>query len=344
MKKTLQLLAFMLILPFISCENEPMGEINYSTDFIFVDSELYDLIKRVTEPDSSEGISCIEFSYSFAIFVFDSNQVFLRVEGVNNNEEFVFLLENLEDGESISLNYPISGRTTNGDLIEINTNDELKEAIENCVRDEIINDCNGALCEAQCAWVITEFSNTYFEGAYINHNIDGAVNLYHASNVYFGTWITYFSGDQLYLNLQFIDDGDVAEAFNFEWELDYSSNEFMTLTAGEQTLSIGIDCELPCFEEYYTQCEIEGNQGIANFSLQQFILCFGNNYRNSNNRPLEFTFYETADDAQSGDNQLSPTSYTNIENPQAIYFRAFEMETGDTTGFGSFNIKAIPCD
>ncbi len=344
MKKTVQLIAFLLILPFTGCDNEPIGEVDYSTDFIFVDTELYDLIKRVAEPDTSEGISCIAFNYSFAIFVFDSNQEFLRAEGINNNEEFIFLLENLEEGESISLNYPLSGSTTGGDLIEINTNDELKEAIEDCVKEEIINDCNGALCEAQCAWVITAFSNTAFEGAYINHNIDGSFNLYHASNVYFGTWITYFTEDQLYLNMQFIDNGAVAEAFNFEWELDYNSDELMTLTAAEHTLSIGIDCELPCFEENFTQCEIEGNEGTANFALQEYILCFGNNYGNGANRPLEFSFYETAADAQTGNNQISPTSYTNIENPQTIYFRSYEMETLDTTGFGSFIIEATPCN
>lgn len=344
MKKTVHILAFLLIFLSMGCEDEPIAEVHYSTDFIFVETDLYQLIKRVTKPDSSEGISCIKFNYSFVIFVFDSNQEFLRAEGINDNEEFTFLLENLEEGESISLNYPLSAITTNGNLIEINTNDELKEAIESCIKEEIVNNCNGALCKPQCAWVITAFSNTDFEGAYINHNMDGSFNLYHASNVYFGTWITYFVGDQLYLNMHFIDNGAVAETFNFEWKLDYNSNEIMTLTAGEHSLSIAIDCELPCFEEYYTQCEIEGNDGTANFVLQQYILCFGNNFGSSTKYPIQFSFYETADDAQSGNNQISPTSYTNIENPQIIYFRSSEMETGNITGFGSFNIKAISCN
>ncbi|WP_339609416.1 hypothetical protein [uncultured Planktosalinus sp.] len=344
MKNYRKLIVLLLILPFLACENEPVDEIGYTTDYILVDSELYHLMKRVVEPESDEGISCIQFNYSFPIFVFDGNQEFLRVEGVNNNEEFIFLLENLEADESISLSFPMSGTTTSGDWIEINTNSELKEAIENCLKEEIIGNCNQTLCELQCAWVITAFSNTSFEGAYFRNNTDGTFNLYHTTNVYFGTWTTYFIEDQLYINMHFIDEGVVAEAFNFEWELDYSSDELMTLTAEGQTLSIGKDCELPCFEENYTLCEIEGSEGTANFALQQYVLCFGYNYGNSANHPLEFSFYETLEDAQTGSNQISSTSYNNIENPQTIYFKSLDMLTGTTTGFGSFNIEAIPCN
>lgn len=343
MKNLAKAFSLLLILIFSSCENEPINPMEYPTNFIFVDSELYELVERVIDDDPNINISCIDFNYSFPLFIFDANQEFLRAEGVYNNAQFSQLLGNLQEGESISLSYPISGTNENGDFIEINTNEELKLAIDTCVDEQILNECNGALCTPQCAWAITNHSggSSNFEGTVLKIDSQGILNFIDGPTVYFGTWITYFTENQLYINIALNDEGEVGQNFNFEWKLDYSSNETMGLSNGDKAFTIMIDCELPCSEEIYTQCDFE--TGKAVFSLQEYIVCFGFNFGDELFNPLEFSFYESQEDAENGINPISSTEYINIANPQTIYARSVDSETGEISAYTIFTIEAVPC-
>ena len=151
MKNTITLLAIICSLFFISCENEPIGtaEINYN----IVDNELLGYLQLINnENPSEETINCIEFNYSFTLFVFDANMEFSEAVAVFNNEDFISLLNTLSPEESISINFPISGTLSNGDLIEINSNEALKQAIEACSKDERRRRCNNTLSE--CIWQV----------------------------------------------------------------------------------------------------------------------------------------------------------------------------------------------
>ncbi len=135
MKKTFLLLLFIVLVVFPSCENEPVSEINVNTDSFEVDSELYGLISRIATL-TDDPIDCIEFNYSFPLFIFDENMVYLEVIAITDNEQFSTFLGNLSDDYSISLSYPITGTLSNGELVDINNNEQLKDAIDNCVKDQ----------------------------------------------------------------------------------------------------------------------------------------------------------------------------------------------------------------
>ncbi|HET8810307.1 MAG TPA: hypothetical protein VFM65_08595 [Flavobacteriaceae bacterium] len=344
MKNLAKTTVLLLLFVFAACENEPVGK-EYTTNYIYVESELYTLLSRVADDDPQTKISCIQFRYSFILFVFDQNQEFLHAVPVHTNEEFSALLENLQAGESISLSYPITGINANGDLIEINTNEALKQAIDNCVDKEIIDDCNGALCAQECAWEITEYNadGLNFEGAVLEIDSDGFLSFYQNNIVYYGTWVTYITDDQLYINIGLYDDGVVGETFNYEWKLDFATSELMVLSNDGTTFTITIDCELPCNEETFAACAFE--PGKAVFSLQDYILCFPfTRDREEIINPLEYSFYESQEDAENETNPISATEYTNSTNPQTIYVRSIDVETGEVVDDSlSFIIEAMEC-
>ncbi|MEM7187713.1 MAG: hypothetical protein AAF466_13755, partial [Bacteroidota bacterium] len=58
---------------------------------------------------------------------------------------------------------------------------------------------------------------------------------------------------------------------------------------------------------------------------------------------VQYTFYETEEDAQLGISPISSTSYTNLSNPQMIYARVAYKETNELLLVFSFLIEAIPC-
>ncbi len=129
MKKIIFYLFCVTLVLSYSCEDEPIGKLNINRDTIEVDSELYHLIARIATL-TDDPIDCIDFNYSFPLFVFDENLVFLEVTSITNNEQFSNFLSELPDSYSISLSYPITGTLNSGDLIDINNNQDLKEAID----------------------------------------------------------------------------------------------------------------------------------------------------------------------------------------------------------------------
>ena len=71
MKTTFQLLFLALTLFTFSCDSDSIEKVPVNTDV--VDTELYDLIKRIPTEDEETSINCIEFNYWFNLFVFDEN-------------------------------------------------------------------------------------------------------------------------------------------------------------------------------------------------------------------------------------------------------------------------------
>ena len=70
MKKLALTITGLLCLILMSCENEPIGEENINYNTFEVDSELYLLLERTPGEAAEDPLECIDFNYSFVIFVF----------------------------------------------------------------------------------------------------------------------------------------------------------------------------------------------------------------------------------------------------------------------------------
>lgn len=216
------------------------------------EDDLYAYLNMVAQSEETlTDIGCIEFIYPFVLFRFDEADNYINQVSVEGNENFASLLTELEEGYSIGLSYPISGNLIDGTPVTVNSNAELQESLETCIEEEleiIIGNCN-AIVE-DCIWKITESDpeeNTYID-SFFTLREDGSVVFSVLQQIETeeeneeeeeetqtyenetGTWIFYFIGADLHMNINFgpieedengivIEQDSIKSDWNFDWKV-----------------------------------------------------------------------------------------------------------------------------
>ncbi len=341
MKKILNTLPLLLIMIFASCNDEPIGDMNLNYEVL--NEELYDLVSAVSEDNGENAIDCIEFNYPFAIFVFDENLEFVEAISITSNFTFSNFLGSLHESYSISINYPITGTLNNGELVDINNNQELKMAIDDCVNEEERRRCNNTLVD--CVWQITSQTGApnEFQGAFFKVNSLGIVQFHYKNDIYFGNWVTLNIGDELFLNIDLNDDAEIEEFWDFNWKVNLLNDQLIDITNNNYQVRIEKDCSIPCELGRYQVCELENEPGIGEFSLQKYTSCIGIPPAHDVVTSISYTFFETEEDAINNTNPISPAYYQNSENPQTMYVRISYRESGELLFITDITIEAIVC-
>jgi hypothetical protein len=341
MKKIFFLLMTLCILCFVSCENEPAQFTEGNLDV--VDQELLDYLTVITSSTSEETVRCVRFNYSFTVFTYDADFELKSAQAVFNNAGFIMLLEDLNPEHTISINYPISGTLNNGDLVEITNNEELKTALKSCFQEEILRRCNNTLVD--CNWTVTAIPESphEFEEAIYKVDSEGTVQLHVGSDVYFGTWVTLYIGDDLYLNIDLNDDAEVEGFWDHNWNVAIFTNQQITLNNDEQSISITKDCSIACLAEGYQVCEIDSTPGTAQFNLDKYIPCLPIPFEHDIISALNYSFFETEEEALSNINALEATAYLNTENPQIIFIRIAYKTSDELLEVIPLTIEAVSC-
>jgi len=335
-------LAFLILaIQLSSCTSEPIGKAQINLNI--VDEELYDLIGRVTENETETSIDCIEFNYPLVLFVFDENDVYIEVISIRGDQEFSAFLEQLDSDYSISLSFPILGTLNNGEVVEITTNEELKEAIDACRADELLRRCNGTLID--CIWKVGELEGhpNQYEGAYYKLRYDGTVQFHYNDDVFFGTWVTLIIGADVFLNIDLNDNAQIEDFWDINWLVDLRNDERIEISHDATQVLIEKDCSIPCVAEGYQVCEFEDNPGFANFIFQNYTPCISVPSTHDVVSAVTYSFYETKEDALLGVNSVSATGYVNTSNPQTIYVRIVYKETGELLRLTEITVVAITC-
>jgi hypothetical protein len=339
-KKFIRILVILQLALFISCTDEEISSININTDV--VDDELFQLIERVSST-GDDSIECIKFNYSFPLFIFDENLEYVGVALITDDVQFSDFLLNLPEKYSISLSYPIAATLSNGDLIDINSNEELALYIDACTEEAYQRRCNRAL--TSCVWDVSSldgFPND-FEDDYFYLNNFGIIQYHSGNNIYFGTWTTFFIEDDLHLNMSINTDGEIANTWNYDWNVVIFADDRIELeTASNRTL-IEKNCSIDCANESFEICEIEMVPGFAEFSFQDYSFCIPIPMAHDLVSAVSFSYYETEEDAIAGTNAISSAEYTNTANPQTIFVRIEYFESGELLGFWEISIEAIQC-
>ena len=345
MKKALAAALIATLFIFGSCDNnEPISGPNINEDTFEVDSELFLLMERVSDEASEENINCIDFNYSFLLFIFDENHEYVEALNITDDQKFSDVLGALDEGYSISIQYPITGTLDNGDLIEINTNEELKEAIDACVRIDEQGRCNGSL--VMCYWSVSElpgFPND-FEGDEFSINEEGFLQFHVDQEIYFGTWFSFFIGNELHLNITFVGEGSIADFWNHDWNVITLTDTLIEIETGDQRIRIEQSCAIDCALNVFEVCENVNNPGFASFPLQDYAICVAVHEFHDGVDPVIISFFETEIDAQQNINEISASNYNNAINPQTIFVRIADLELNETLGYTSITIEAITCD
>ena len=311
MKTILKILVCISLLFSISCDDEPVGTVS-PDDAITVNSELYNNIERVADENPDNNLVCIEFDYPFAINIFDEALEYVGVQVIGSDTEFSGFLASLQDGFSISLSYPITSVTQDGEIVAITNNDELKEVIDACLKEEAIGYCNGLLTSPDCIWKVIENDegNTDYVDAYFDIDDLGQAIFNYEDSLYFGTWITFYIEDELHINISLDDDTDVGADWNIDWKVTIIDENNMILDTEGRTFAITRECEIieeTCSEFEFEACELNADEGIAEFYLDEYIECFTNFIEYETNENTIISFHVTQSDAENNVN-AAPTA------------------------------------
>ncbi|EDM44736.1 hypothetical protein SCB49_14230 [unidentified eubacterium SCB49] len=83
--------------------------------------------------EESQGIPCINFIYPLSFSIYNIEFELIDTVTINTNEELYFFIGNIQEETLVSLNFPVELELQTGEVIEVNTNTELQEAIENAM-------------------------------------------------------------------------------------------------------------------------------------------------------------------------------------------------------------------
>ncbi len=308
-----------------------------TVEVITSDSDLYDNIKDITNDEDrpDQSIACIDFIYPLTLFIFDDSDIYESTNFIANDEEFSALLNDIDLEYSISISFPITSTLDSGEELLINTKDELKEAIDNCIDEEMLSECNGLI--QNCAWKIGYSYNDEnpYLGDYFYEN-DGSTVLSIGEELLFGSWSPLIIESELYINISIVDDTEIGEFVNFNWKVTYIDENSLLLTNEDRELVINQRCDTDftaCGDFTFKACALEAEGEISEFMLDDYTACIFDTLELDDTFPI--AFYETEEDAQEETNAiLSNEVYLNTENNQLIYVRINEVpepsETDET--------------
>lgn len=341
--KILKYFLIVLLFPILnSCEIEPVGKADSSLA-IKVNSELYNLLERAAGNDFEIGITCIDFHYPFTLVIYDEDMDVFAYQIIHDDIEFSQFLGSLEEGKSISLSYPISSVLESGETYSINNNEELKEALDKCIDAEILATYSRILTENSCNWKILHLDgpNSEYEDAYFEVRTSGNAGLYFQDESYAGTWITYFIENELHLNIFITGDEQVSNVWNFDWKVVSFDDESMVLKNGINTFQLLKRCLEPCIGFVFEECEF--SPGIAVFDLDSYFDCFLPYSGITDPSSVSWKYYKTFEDMESGINPIADLIYENTMNPEVIYVRFDDINTGEFITVVPLILKAINC-
>jgi hypothetical protein len=318
---------------FFSCSDLDDNEEVVTADIenlIQKESELFGLIERVAETEDEDEITCIKFLYSFTMLEFNSDLMEVNQYVVSSDPQFSIILENVPDGNSIGINFPIQSILESGEEFLIQNKEELKLAIDECIlvqQDQIAGNCR--LLLEECVWIVShddENVDTY-ENAVFDVADDGTFKFYNNGELFEGTWIVYFIENELHTNVTFDGPGMTADDWNFDWKTEILPDNMMSFTNPDVAFTLTQECEEEnyCTELIFSECEGIDGSGISEFIFEDYITCI------LQIEDLEelvtndtIGYYETEIDANAEANALLQTSYQNTMSPeQTIYVRVY---------------------
>jgi hypothetical protein len=259
-------------------------------DVIQKDSELFNLLKKATKEgdNPTEVIVCLDFIYPFTIIVYDSNLMPINNVILTGDVMFSDFLASFPANQSISISYPISTSLSDGTVFSVNSNAELKLALDSCSKEDIINYCNNLFGSQNelCIWkssYIENFNNKYAGGIF-DTNGDGTLNFLYNNESYNGTWIFLFVNDKLHLNINLAGNSEIATYWNIDREIEIEE-ESITILNNPEKIFLQKQCQT-------SQVYSIGNQGPAGGIVFYDKGSYSLGWRYMEASPEDLTFFE----------------------------------------------------
>ncbi|MGX1929783.1 hypothetical protein [Flagellimonas sp. 2504JD4-2] len=193
--------------------------------------QLRELAAECVEGGDDDDIECIDFVYPITLFTFDINNQQTGEVMVESDEQLRRFFDGLEDGDLVSIQYPVTLKKFDGTEIVVDSNAELAQALESAkdecdedddddFNDDDFDEERFDFCLTQCPWLVKEVvrdevnqTDQYFEYL-MTFTEDGGVTVKdREGNILNGTWSSSFTDRGPLLTLEF----DTLVDFNLEW-------------------------------------------------------------------------------------------------------------------------------
>jgi hypothetical protein len=189
------------------------------------------------ENETDDDIECIDFQYPIVYSIFDQNNELIETVTINNDEEHYEFIDNLNDTDIVTINFPLTLILSNGDTVTVSNIIELENAIEDAIDDcdedddndyddDDCEDCNNTtLIEAfescENAFIVDEFllngddNADQYDGFTFEFNPNGTVIVESNGVIFQGTWTVSGEGNDSTFELSI----SGLEDFNNVWEI-----------------------------------------------------------------------------------------------------------------------------
>ncbi|MDG5490116.1 hypothetical protein [Psychroserpens sp. SPM9] len=313
---------------------------------IAADSDLFENLKGIASHDErpDKSIVCIDFIYPLTLFVFDENTNYLYTSQLNNDQEFSSFLEAIDLNYTISMSFPITSTLDSGEAFTINNKEELKNAIDSCLSNELVYECGELI--RHCVWKIGysfEDSNPYLGSVF--QEDDGFTTLAIDGDLLSGSWSPFTIENELHINININDTTAIADYFNRDWKATYIDANSLKLTHLDHELILNQRCDpnfSSCGNFNFEACETELNSGSAEFILNDYSFCIFDTLE-FDDEDFNIVYFETEDDALSMSNPInSEAVFTTTEAHQTIYVLVKSIET-NLDYYLSITLSAIQC-
>lgn len=242
---------------------------DYSELVIENEEQLETYIDDCDEDEETANIECVDFVYPISFSIFNSEFNLVDTVSIADDEALYSFLEGLDEDENatiVSIDYPVTLVYANGETVEVNTNQELVDAIsaaeEDCDETEV---CDATLEEIQQAiqscTLEAELYNANDEtlneyvlnfGSNNNVTVNGEPTV---SEI--GNWTLATTAEGFVLA---IDGLETFSALNDSWIVTECEEDEFEFTNGEIYLELETDCDDDCSQEdvstYLTSCNI----------------------------------------------------------------------------------------
>ncbi|MGW9687178.1 hypothetical protein [Flagellimonas sp. 2504JD1-5] len=193
--------------------------------------QLRELAAECVEGGGDDDIECIDFVYPITLFTFNADSQQTGEVMVESDEQLRKFFDGLEDGDLVSIQYPVTLKKFDGTEIVVDSNAELAQALE-MAKDECDEDDDDDFndddfdeerfdfCLTQCPWQVREVirdevnhTDQYLEYLMIFTEDGGVTVKDREGNILNGTWSSSFTDRGPLLTLEF----DTLVDFTLEW-------------------------------------------------------------------------------------------------------------------------------
>lgn len=212
------------------------------------EDELEALADQCPEGLEDDDIECVDFKYPLELALYDSDNQISDVVTINNDEQFEALIEQLEESDYASFNFPITLILSTGEEIQAFDHEMLESVLEDSIddcdedddndyNDDDVDNADLFAILSGSTWKVTYFFTTVdqtseFEGFQFILQADGSATLTNGSISYKGSWETSGDSGMLQIELEF-EELTLLDQVDDDWKVIQYSDTQIVLESAE---------------------------------------------------------------------------------------------------------------